>query len=146
MKNIDLSKFHLVEPTPNRITCLAFSVMADGTLRMNGKLQLQFKKSHVCIFTDDTGKQILLQEVTNEQTCARLVPKSGTVRAVELLPILKNNKTAIPARYHVEWNEGVQMWLGEVDTSYVFKIPKTSEKKLKTSRKNGLENMIPGVK
>lgn len=144
MKDIDLSRFRLVEPI--KMVTLAFSIMADGTVRMNSKFRSQFKNAYVCIFIDDSGKQILLQEVTGEQEGARAVPQNGTIRATELLPILKNHKIAIPARYSVERNEGVQRWLGEIDANYVFQTPKINGKNLKSPRKKGLEDMMMGVK
>lgn len=145
MKTIDLRDFQLVEPAVLGTGALAFSVMADGTLRINGKLQSAIKTSGLCIRIHSDRKTILLEEVAKENENAHFLARNGRVKTPELEESFSKTALKPPLRYAVEWNEAVGMWVGKYDRHYIFPTHQKNPQKIYAQRKSNLADMLPEV-
>lgn len=148
MPSIDLSQFHVVEVTTSQRSGLAFSVMLDHTLRLNGRLCEKIAPGFLRIHVGPGGTQLPLEPVERDQPNARSAPKSGTVHCKELIQALSatsKNRIPLPAKYIVDWDEEIKMWVGVLDPDFHFPVPKgkPSSKRLYTPRKSGLQAMMP---
>lgn len=145
---IHLEEFSIVLPPATRKKSLALSVMLDGTIRINGKLLQEMSAQYLFIRRHTDGKTILLQK-TDQEEQAYMLPKTGTVKSDILQEELQQCNIPIPARYIVQWDDSINMWVGEYDPSHKFQnqslfgkkttFPRTPKKR----RKKDLNDMLP---
>lgn len=139
---INLEEFLIVSPTNRNGKVFAFSVMMDGTFRINGQLCAKVFPGYLRIRVHPSTGQILLQSSDIKTADTYSVPKSGIVKAPELYSLIKKCKITIPSRYIVHWDESFDMWMGEYNPHYIF--PKqTLKNKLHKPRKKDLSDMLP---
>lgn len=129
MKEIDFSQFKLMEVGSKRTMTLAFSVMLDGTMRINEKLKEKLRPNYINIWSGPDGTIILLKAVASEATEACRIAKDGKARVPDLLKTLKNLKIKLPARFIAEWNEKEEKWQAELDPDFTFQMRLPSHNK-----------------
>lgn len=139
---INLEEFVTIFPVTRNKKTMAFSVMIDGTLRINGQLCSKLSPGFLHIRAHPRTGQILLQSsgIKTEAVCS--APKNGVVKTKDLHLLLKNCKITTPARYVVHWEEALDMWLAEHDPHYIFPA-QTLKNKLRKPRKTDLSDMLP---
>lgn len=138
----NIEEFILVMPTQRNTKPLAFSVMMDDTVRVNGRLCAEISSKNLCIRIHPNKGHISLQQsdIKDRTTCS--MPKSGVIKIPDLHGYVKKCKIGIPARYIAHWEDSLGMWIGEHDPHYVF--PKQSNKaKIRKPRKKDLHDMLP---
>lgn len=79
MKEIDFRQFKLMEVEPKKTMILAFSVMLDGTMRINGKLKEKLQPNYINIWSGPDGTIILLKTVDFGEAEACRIAKDGKV-------------------------------------------------------------------
>lgn len=122
MKEINFSQFKLMKVAPKRATILAFTVMLDSTMRINGKLKEKLQSNYINIWSGPDGTVVLLGEAAADGLEACHVAKDGKVSIGELLKTLKALNVKLPAKFTVEWNEKEKKWQGELDLDYSFQM------------------------
>lgn len=143
MNTIDLRDFELIQPPVLGTGALAFSVMVDGTVRINGKLREKLDGDGLRIMVNRDGSQILLGMTDSNAHDAHKLPKNGTVRSAPLGGKQGKGHVKPPARYTAEWNEAQGVWLGLHDKHYIFPTHQNSPQKKLTRRKSNLMDMLP---
>ncbi len=144
-KTLDLSSFESVEKIADSENIYAWSVMLDGTLRLNSRLTAKISPNSrsIAIYISSEGRQLIIRYTDAEDIYARVVNKSGNIRAKELMDQLGKRGVKLPARYCVTWNEEHGVWLGELDKHYKFAQTNANGAKAKRERTRGLIDMLP---
>lgn len=147
-KKIDLNDFHLIAGSTEGADSFSFNVMADGRIRLNGKIIAQVKEKekadYVRIYVSHDGKKILLETSTENRDNDTKILTRGVIKNQWLKDDLERLKVKLPAHFQAEYLEELQMWLGQYDPSYRFSVPKVNSSKLCRPKKKGLAELMPG--
>ena len=116
--NLDISLEDFVELKcrPKAYDSLIITITDTGSLCMNGKLREKLKDTDgyvkVRIFKTEDLKLIAIRNEFEDEEFK--FPKNGVIKYPELLEELKFKGFLIPAKYVVEWNDNLNMWVGKL--------------------------------
>lgn len=134
MREISLSEFKRMKAATNRKLFLSFSIMLDGTMRINGKLKDKLTTNCINVFSIPDGTVVAIQSVESDAPDACRVSKDGNVKVPELQIDLEAANIKLPARYLAEWNDKLAFWQAEIDKEYCFRAAHKPDAKKKTNK------------
>ncbi len=146
--DLDFSKFRVIAPSPKRTTALAASVLADGSLRLNGKAVLyaqeKGEKPFVRVSFWPEKRWLCLEFLKEEEETATQLPKSGTILIPNLKTALEESGVPVPA-YFVLAKAPNGRLVGEYAADHRFPAPPpaVTAKRMGRPRKTDLAAMLP---
>ena len=147
-KKVDLNEFHLVPNSVEKTDSFSFNVMADGRIRLNGKMIARVKEvekaEYARIYLSGDGKRILLETYSEKKGNDSKVLARGVITNQNLKDELEKLKIKLPAHFRAKFVEELKMWLGVYDLNYRFSLPKVTSAKLCRPKKKGLAELLPG--
>lgn len=114
--DISLSDFVELKCRPRAYDSLIVTITDTGSLCLNGKLREKLQDTDgyvkVRIFNTEDLKFIAIRNGSEDEEFK--FPKNEVIKYPELLGELKGKGFLIPAKYIVEWNENLNMWVGKL--------------------------------
>ncbi|MEA4911554.1 MAG: hypothetical protein VB092_02945 [Oscillospiraceae bacterium] len=111
-KDIPLEQFtvHISPPSRQR-DLLAVSILENGRLNLNGRLSKSLCGKMIDISFTEESKYLCISEIGEGDGWK--VPKSGSMKSIGCMKILKDHNKKLPARYEVWYSEALGVWQGE---------------------------------
>lgn len=106
---IDLNSLIILKPETRHTILFGINVLENGKINLNGRLNKELVERELEIRISSDGNIIVLNpngEIRHK------FPKSGSVKNMEIVRILKKSKKEFPVHYDVEWNEEQNIWIG----------------------------------
>lgn len=134
MREIDFSEFKRMKVTPNNKNVLAFSIMLDGTMRINSKLYKKRTTDYINVFSIPDGTIVAIKYVESDAPDACRVGTDGNAKVPALKEDLEAANIKLPARYIAEWCEKHEFWQAEINERYSFRPAKKKSTREKTNK------------
>lgn len=111
-KDISLENFVItVSPPTNRIGNLSVYIHQDGRINLNAKLTSEIQQKNVVLkFTEDYGAICITTNADNQSSFK--LPKSGILKAPELVESFTKKGIPFPAQYDCWHSESYNCWQG----------------------------------
>lgn len=132
-KPINFSELEWFLPPPKKVE-LIISIPNDNCFNLNPKLSDEVKKK-ITIGVSTDGKTIVLKEEEKGYN----IPKSGIIKASNLIDAIKTRGIRLPVCFLVERQD--DFWIATLVPP--VKSPSLQKKIPRKPRVNGLSNMLP---